>query len=382
MATNFGPAREYNVFVFDQLSLRHTSAEGRVAVGGTATVINYGVGARITPLPPANSDPSFVIGGAVNATAGSNASGNTVVSPTSTVIHYTMGNPNGSLAVDNPIDFLEAERYLKRASVYWATLEPNGVAQVLFRQLNLTAANPGLNVFTFESTDIYGTGLALNQLNSINITAPLESTILINITGPSVAYGSCQIFRNGVPATREDAKTIVWNYPEALTWSNSTTAIYGSVLAPFADATSTFSQINGNVVFSSLAGNAECHNELFAGELPEPASYLLPTSSADSSHPRATTISTPLTASAPHSDLHGQSMELFESLALQQAALARILIAEGEKLQKMLSTDTLSHEAMIATNQSLVSMLHAIAHLEAMAKGNLDLLCSCLRHDP
>ena len=67
MAINFGLANDYNVFVFGNLSLSNTDAEGRVAVGGNATLSNYGVGAGITPLPPANTDPSFVVDGDINA---------------------------------------------------------------------------------------------------------------------------------------------------------------------------------------------------------------------------------------------------------------------------------------------------------------------------
>lgn len=43
MTTNFGLANQYNVFVFGDMSLSNTYAEGRVAVGGTATLSNYGV---------------------------------------------------------------------------------------------------------------------------------------------------------------------------------------------------------------------------------------------------------------------------------------------------------------------------------------------------
>lgn len=132
MAINFGLANDYNVFVFGNLSLSNTDAEGRVAVGGNAVLSNYGVGAGITPLPPAGTDPSFVVGGAVNVSGGSNASGNTVISPTSTVINYTMGNPNGALTTGTPIDFAEAERYLKCASLFWGSLETNGTGTVVF----------------------------------------------------------------------------------------------------------------------------------------------------------------------------------------------------------------------------------------------------------
>lgn len=93
------------------MSLSNTDAEGRVAVGGNAVLSNYGVGANISPLPAFGTDASFVINGDVDVINGSNASGNTVINPTSTVINYTMGNPNGSLITGTPIDFSEAERF-------------------------------------------------------------------------------------------------------------------------------------------------------------------------------------------------------------------------------------------------------------------------------
>ena len=70
MAYNFGLANNYNVFVSGNMSLSNTDAEGRVAVGGSATLSNYGIGAGIVPLPPANTDPSFVVDGNINVTGG------------------------------------------------------------------------------------------------------------------------------------------------------------------------------------------------------------------------------------------------------------------------------------------------------------------------
>lgn len=107
MAINFGAAGEYNVFVLGGMNMSNTDAEGRVAVGGSAVLSNYGVGAGVSPLPPAGTDPSFVVAGNVNVSGGSNACGNTVVSPDSTVTLYTMGNPNGTLITGTPIDFPE-----------------------------------------------------------------------------------------------------------------------------------------------------------------------------------------------------------------------------------------------------------------------------------
>lgn len=346
------------------MSLSNTDAEGRVAVGGNATLSNYGVGASILPLPSSGSDASLVVNGDLNVSAGSNACGNTIVSPSSTVINYTMGNPNGSLLTATPIDFAEAERYLKCASIFWSGLVPNGTGSVVFGQLNLTGIDETLNIFRFDSTNIYGTGLALNQLNGINIIAPAGSTILITVDGPNILYGSYQIFRNGIAASRADAHKILWNHPDALTWSNSTTSIYGSVLAPFAAATTTFSQINGNIVFESFTGNAESHNELFTGELPEPTVCLLADSTTTSSTTTTTTTTTSTTTSTTSTTTTTTAAinpriqavsDLFESIALQQAALSHILNAEGEKLQKVLSFDDIAPQTILKSKLDLFS---------------------------
>ena len=425
MAINFGVANDYNVFVFGNLSLSNTDAEGRVAVGGNATLSNYGVGAGIVPLPPANTDASFVVDGAVNVTGGSNASGNTVVNPGSTIVSYTMGNPNGQLVTGTPIDFSAAEQYLKCASAFWAGLAPNGTGQVVFGQLNLTGTDEALNIFSLDSGNLYGSGLSLAQLNGINIIAPLGSTILINVAGTAIQYGSYQIFRNGVTATRENARRILWNFPQALTWSNSTTAIYGSVLAPFAAANTTFSKINGNIIFDSYSGNAESHNELFLGELPEATACLLTsttttsttttsttttsttttsttttsttttsttttstttTSTTTTSTTTTSTTTTTTTSSTTTSTTTTQApvpreqaiTDLLASIALEQAALSHILNAEGEKVQKILSFEQLTAETVLRTNRSVESMVNSISDLEMILADKIALFQDCI----
>lgn len=395
MAFNFGLANDYNVFVFGDMSMSNTDAEGRVAVGGNATLSNYGVGASITPLPPANTDPSFVIDGNVNVTAGSNASGNTVVNPSSTIINYTMGNPNGLLITGTPIDFAEAERYLKCASNFWGTLVPNGIGDVVFNQLNLIGTDGTLNIFALDSGNLYGTGISLAQLNGINIIAPLGSTILINVVGTAIQYGSYQIFRNGTAATRENARRILWNFPQALTWSNSTTAIYGSVLAPFAAANTTFSQINGNIIFDRFSGNAESHNELFIGELPEATSCMLVTTSTTTTSTSTTTSTTTTTTTTTTTSTTTTSTtttqapvprcqaitDLLVSVALQQAALSHILNAEGEKVQKILSFDQLTPETILQANRSVESMVNSISNLETILTDKIALFKECKCND-
>lgn len=205
MATNFGLANLYNVFVLGNMNMSNTDAEGRVAAGGNVTLYNYGVGAGISPLPPAGTDASLVIDGSVNISGGSNASGNTVVNPASTITAYTMGNPNGSLTTGNPHRLLRSRAVSEMCLGLWGALAPNGTGAVLFGQLTLTGIDGALNIFQLDAANVYGSGLSLAQLNGINIVAPASSTILINITGPAIQFGSYQIFRNGLTATRDDA---------------------------------------------------------------------------------------------------------------------------------------------------------------------------------
>lgn len=313
-----------------------------------------------------------MVGGDVNVTGGSNASGNTVVNPGSTIISYTMGNPNGLLISGTPIDFAEAERYLKCASNFWGALSPNGTGEVVFNQLNLIGTDEILNIFSLDSGNLYGTGISLAQLNGINIIAPLGATILINVDGTAIQYGSYQIFRNGTAATREHARRILWNFPQALTWSNSTTAIYGSVLAPFAAANTTYSQINGNIIFDRFSGNSESHNELFIGVLPEADVCRLTTTSTTTSTTTASTTTTQVPV--PRSQA---ITDLLVSVALQQAALSHILNAEGEKVQKILSLDQLTPETILQTNRSVEAMVNSISNLEAILADKIALFKGC-----
>lgn len=69
---------------------------------------------------------------------------------------------------------------------------------------------------------------------------------------------------------------------------------------------------------------------------------------------------------------------MFESVALQQAALAHILNAEGEKVQKILSFTEISPDTVLKTNQSVESMINSIANLETVLKQKIELFDSCI----
>ncbi len=86
---------------------------------------------------------------------------------------------------------------------------PNGTSEVEFGGLTLTGTDPNLNIFNINGTNVAGSGITLAGLNQINIIAPIGSTILVNISGATVGFGSMQMFRNGVQATGDDGRYIL-----------------------------------------------------------------------------------------------------------------------------------------------------------------------------
>lgn len=65
--------------------------------------------------------------------------------------------------------------------------------------------------------------------------------------------------------------------------------------------------------------------------------------------------------------------DLMTSVALEEAALAHILNAEGEKIQKIVANST-SAEELIAVNTSVESMVKSITRLETVLQDKLELV--------
>ena len=69
--------------------------------------------------------------------------------------------------------------------------------------------------------------------------------------------------------------------------------------------------------------------------------------------------------------------DLIESVALEEAALAHILNAEGEKLQAIIAMPEAAPDMLLQANRSVRSMISAIALLETLLAGKLSLVTDC-----
>ena len=115
----------------------------------------------------------------------------------------------------------------------------------------------GVAVFNITAAD-------LNRIGEIQFNLNGADTAIVNVAGSSVTLND-----NFLGGTNGLGEHVIWNFPDA-SQINSTTAWGGSVLAPFAAAT-TGNYIEGSAVFGSLVQNGEFHLGTYTGSYDPPA---------------------------------------------------------------------------------------------------------------
>ncbi len=339
---NLGEAQDFNIYVLNDHKQSNVDCEGRVVVTNDAQYSNYGIGNK-TEFSTTRND--LIVGGTMDITNGTNFNGNTIIQDSGNVIKYTMTNNNGVIPQPiegDPLDFVVINKYLSCASVNWSLVVPTGTAKVEYGGLTLTGEDENLNVFFLDGTNIENSGYTLSDLNKIDVIAPKSSTILINISGEELGFGSYGIFRNGVTATGDDGKLMLWNLFEANIINPGTTSVKGVLLAPLATYNSGYTNLEGNLIVFNLYGNIEAHNYLFEGELP----IVCQDESEETICYRNQAIS-----------------DIIESVALQQTALAHILNAGAEVLEFIEKEDV---DYILKVNDSITDIVQAINKLEVI----------------
>ena len=300
--SDFLPFSKYNLFSFGDVMQSNVDWEGRGAIGGNATFIDFEVGAGIIPKPDRSTDDTLVIAGNLAWTNGVNDAGNTVMTPVGnyqvTNVRYT----NTSLQqpvrkTPLPIDFNAAYDYAKCLSSDLSNMSSDGDTLILncFGDIRLIGNSPTLNIFNIDPSkiasdeNIFGganTNNRLDNINGLTIVVPEDSTTIINISGTSIKFGDYSILRNtnvpnpfptssesvcniigeGSAPTSEEKRKILWNfYGENPTIIMSTISLSGSILAPDGNLKAFDGNIEGNVIintFMPFENNTSYHTEL------------------------------------------------------------------------------------------------------------------------
>jgi choice-of-anchor A domain-containing protein len=280
---------EYDVLTFGNFT-GTSDAQGGIAVGGNATLNNFGLG---TSLPSSNSSYPYtlVVGGTLSYTNGTidgggiAVGGNTNLSSVTVngnvsdngALTTTNGQINGSVAasswnrsntggpsgmsgspvsISSIVDFSSMQSMVTADSVYWGGLAQTGTVNFNYNSLTLTGTSNGLNIF-----DITAAQLA-SATGGLTISAPAGSTVLVNVSGTSVTFPN-----SGFNVEGTSDQDVVFNFSNATTLSASGN-IYGSILAPLANFTYNNGGLSGNVVVDSMSGSGQTEYAPFEGNLP------------------------------------------------------------------------------------------------------------------
>ncbi|BCX82850.1 hypothetical protein MIT9_P2441 [Methylomarinovum caldicuralii] len=297
-AISLGVAGRYNLVVLGDMIGEYSDVEGRVAVGGDATLSHYAVGQLLSDSD--NFSATLVVGGDLIFHDGRVYHGNAYYGGSADIQHVGFyaddpAVPTGRPVAGAPLNFTALTQDLYDRSSAWAGLAANGSA---WRDgsgtgwaLHLAGSDPWLNVFDINASWLGGAyGLWLD--------VPLASTVLINVDGIMAELDNFGFFRKvdggwlrvpDNPADRHDGsltRRVLFNFFEAQDLSIHNIGVKGSILAPWAELSFYDAHIDGNLIVRSLqappvgkCGNAsadrcsgQVNHYLF---IPEPESLAL-----------------------------------------------------------------------------------------------------------
>jgi choice-of-anchor A domain-containing protein len=307
---SFGAATGYNVFVFNNFSEYGTDAQGKMAVGGNFQPANNGgftiagnhagdgagvydlvvggnffntnysmgggdiyVGGNMAWHDPSLPHNAYVAGNFTNTSSGGSVGGTVYYGGTySSAANYLSHQAKSASSMPMPIDFLSAKTNLDSVSASLAADAANGTVSVSY---SITGSDANLNIFNLSAGSFSGA--------TINITAPAGSTVIVNVPGGADSFANGSINLNGVSASN-----VIFNFNSATTLALSGIAFNGTILAPYADFTGSWGQINGQLIADSASGTTQLNEVLFTGKMgsisaassqvqstPEPSTWLL-----------------------------------------------------------------------------------------------------------
>lgn len=237
-ATGLGVANDYSAFVLQDMNVFSSDVQGRVAVGGNASLTAYAVGDR---LPASNGTrDDLIVGGNLSFTNGQLFAGNAVYAGTGNFGSF--GIPNGTTRQGNALDFNAAGNALRALSDQYAALPANGSVVNQYGTIILTGTQGGQNVFTVPASLLW-------NANNLIIRAPAGSSVIVNVTG---ADARMQFMGFNLEGVHRD--NVILNFPQATRVTFQGIGIQANVLAPRATVDFSNGQLNGTLVACNWTG--------------------------------------------------------------------------------------------------------------------------------
>jgi choice-of-anchor A domain-containing protein/uncharacterized repeat protein (TIGR01451 family) len=250
---DLGAAEGFNVFVLENMNHPYSIAQGKVAVGGDASLTGYSVGENIT----AENSDVLIVGGNLTFTSGTVKNGNVVCGGTTNLPQPAVSITGGTLKQGRPIDFVAAKAYLRNFSIALNGKTANGTAQAQWGGLTLKGSDPALNVFNVAGSEFSGAMYFI-------INVPDGSSVLINVNGLNLTWNG------GMSLVGAPQNKVIYNFSQAQTLKIQGVDIKGSILAPFAAAEFQSGIVNGQLIVKSISGSGQFNNVLWDADIAEP----------------------------------------------------------------------------------------------------------------
>lgn len=257
-AAHADTAKDFNLYTLHDFTASGSDVEGRVAVGGNATLNGYSIALK---QPSSSGTPqSLVVNGALKFTNGSVWNGNIVAGAGSSLtnVNGPDGNPTTISSATSPIDFATENARLLALSADLGASAATGTTNFQYGGLTLTGASTGLNIFTVSGAD-------LASANGFTINAPAGAFALVNISGAIDAIQNMGMNLSGITASN-----VLLNFYQATSLTIGGISIQGAILAPKADVKFNNGAINGAVIAGSLTGYGQINYVPYAGTLLDP----------------------------------------------------------------------------------------------------------------
>ena len=266
-----------NLLVQNSFNSQSSEVQGVLAVGGNATLFNYGIDSIATPYGGAGGY-GLVVGGNLNFTNGS--VGIPFSNPAQTYYGTLSGFPDsvaysGGFNGVNPLNFGALFSQASAAATALGSYANTGTTTL---NVGGISGNPGgltltgdgsssVQVFSISGTDLQ----SRNQIVINNV--PLSSSLLVNVTGAFAQLASLDTSSPFDPF----GGNVLFNFKDATQVNLAFTGLHASVLAPNALITSYSGHIDGIVIAKDWNGNFEMHPGappvLLA--VPEPETYAM-----------------------------------------------------------------------------------------------------------
>lgn len=265
---SLGTAGEFNTFIFNDFT-GSSDTEGRLAVGGNASLSSYSVGDK---LEPGQHEDILIVGEDLTVSGGRVYFGNIVVGGEANMPGYDVAD--GELLTNQdelPIDFAAEEAYIKSLSAELSQESGNGNVEKQWGGIYLTGnGTDDTQIFNLDGSDL----LAAHTFQASNINE--DATVIFNVSGDLA--GLTNMSMNSLLPIRNN---VLFNFYEATSLTLGGISVEGSILAPFANVINPMGVINGTIIANSWNGSMQQNHQPFnstddnSSPAPEPGTVFL-----------------------------------------------------------------------------------------------------------